>query len=161
MKILTAFQRLLWSYHLGNHCFLNLMFLFQLRQQEKILGSGRDSYVDHVVRSTRLVILVNLLIDCPHVILHMIPNEGIPSVIVHMIFFHHLTLDPIIFVASNPSYRLAMLKLLHRSLPQIFQRILPQPPKPSATHRDSLEIQATHKNTSIAEWVQYLLLKPR
>lgn len=129
----------------------SIIMIICLRQQEQILGSVGDSSVDHVVRSTSLVILVNLLIDCPHVIIHMIPDDGVPSVLIHMIFFHHLMFDPIIFIFSNPTYRWAVLRLLQQRLPKVCRRVLPQPPNPLVIHGDSLEMQPTHKSTSVAE----------
>ncbi|KAK8404165.1 hypothetical protein O3P69_000319 [Scylla paramamosain] len=129
----------------------SLSMIKRLLQQRKVTGSAVESSLDHVIHATTLVIFVLLAMDFPHIVLHMFPGEGLPSVIIHMIFFHHLTAVPIIFVGYNPSHRRAVLRILHRHLPPVCRRVLPQPPCASVVYCDSVEMRATHKFTTTAE----------
>ncbi|KAG0730424.1 hypothetical protein GWK47_028288 [Chionoecetes opilio] len=134
----------------------SVIIIVRLRRQEQVMASGSDPFVTKVVRSTSLVILVNLVMDCPHLVMHLLQDVNIPSVIIHMIFFHHLTINPVIFVATNSVYRQDALALLHRLL-QVCHRLLHRlsqvchqflPRSSTSNQLDSLEINETHKNTT-------------
>ncbi|MPC13512.1 hypothetical protein E2C01_006250 [Portunus trituberculatus] len=124
---------------------------FPLLQQKQVFGNVATSSLDYVVRSTTLIILVLLVMDLPHIVLHTSQNKGPPSVIIHIIFEYHLIVVPIIFVTYNPSHRGAMLRLLHRCLPPVCRQVLPPPPSPSVAKCDSVEMRASHKFTTIAQ----------
>ncbi|XP_045119082.1 P2Y purinoceptor 8-like [Portunus trituberculatus] len=129
----------------------SIVIVRRLLQQKQVFGNVATSSLDYVVRSTTLIILVLLVMDLPHIVLHTSQNKGPPSVIIHIIFEYHLIVVPIIFVTYNPSHRGAMLRLLHRCLPPVCRQVLPPPPSPSVAKCDTVEMRASHKFTTIAQ----------
>ena len=113
-----------------------------------MFGNKCASSLDYVVRSTTLIILVLLVMDFPHIVLHIFPEKELPSVIIHMVFMHYLNVVPIIFVAYNPYHRRAVLRLLHRCLPPAIRRVLPKPTTASVVVNDTVEMNATCKFSS-------------
>ncbi|KAK7079175.1 hypothetical protein SK128_001479 [Halocaridina rubra] len=73
--------------------------------------------MDHVASTIRIVILTNLLLDAPHIVVHLLQDVELASIITHMVFFCHIVLDPIIFVTMNQNYRQILGKKILKCIP--------------------------------------------
>ena len=67
--------------------------------------SKSSSIIENLSYTIRLLILVNILLDLPHTLSHLLKVSQIPSLFIHCIFYSHLTFDPLIFVGMNVYYR--------------------------------------------------------
>lgn len=87
------------------------LMMYTMIRQKQAMGAHKDknaTTMDHVAYTIRLVILVNLLLDVPHTLAHLLRVSQVPSLIIHSIFYMHLALDPFIFVGMNVHYRKAL-----------------------------------------------------
>ncbi|XP_068236562.1 uncharacterized protein [Palaemon carinicauda] len=87
------------------------LMMYTMIRQKQTMGIRNDkntTTMDHVAYTIRLVILVNLLLDVPHTLAHLMRVSQVPSLIIHSIFYMHLALDPFIFVGMNAHYRKAL-----------------------------------------------------
>nr|XP_053656275.1 uncharacterized protein LOC128705054 [Cherax quadricarinatus] len=91
-------------------------------QKKKSLGNQ-----DHVIVTINVVVLTNLLLDGPHMMVHLVAKRGIPSFIIHMVFYLHLVIDPVVFVGLNKHYQKALLCCLHTCLLSTFSTCFGNP----------------------------------
>lgn len=98
-----------------------LVMMFTLTFQKKKELKASRSKTEQLSYAIRVLILVNILLDAPHVIIHLVtlPRGHLSIVIIHMIFNLHLLVDSLIFIGLNPSYRRALMQLFKRCLPQV------------------------------------------
>lgn len=87
-------------------------------------AEARDPGWDQISLSLCVLILMNLLLDVPHITMHLMGvNWTEPSfVIVHAIYRLHFALDPVVFVGLNQRYRQ---KALQRAFSLVPGRRLP------------------------------------
>ena len=64
-----------------------------------------STIMENVAYAIRLLILINIFLDLPHTISHLLKISHIPSLFIHSIFYSHLIFDPLIFVGMNAYYR--------------------------------------------------------
>ena len=86
------------------------MMYTMLQHKISLFGASNNkndssTMMDHVAYTIRLLILVNILLDLPHTLIHLLKVPQVPSLIIHSIFYSHLTFDPVIFVVMNSQYR--------------------------------------------------------
>ncbi|XP_047469939.1 uncharacterized protein LOC125025771 isoform X2 [Penaeus chinensis] len=93
--------------------FLNQMMVRRHKAKE---SSGlRPSYNDQVNVAVGALILTNLLLDGPHIIVHIlgISSRALAFILIHVVYRLHLALDSFIFIGLNLHYRR---KVLRRAL---------------------------------------------
>ena len=99
--------------------------LFQVRRNRQRLavipdsGAAGTHVMDQATRAMLAVFLSNLALSLPHSIYHILPNDYhvFNYVIMHIVFFTHLFVDPLAFVCSNLHHRQRILHAL-KSCPQ-------------------------------------------
>ncbi|XP_047469362.1 uncharacterized protein LOC125025411 [Penaeus chinensis] len=81
---------------------------------------------DQIAKSVSILILMNLLLDVPHLTVHLTytSSKAVSFIVVHMIYRLRFVFDPFLFVWLNVRYRQRVLryvysKLLHRELADI------------------------------------------
>ncbi|XP_063587610.1 uncharacterized protein LOC134764866 isoform X2 [Penaeus indicus] len=90
--------------------FLKQMMVRRYKAKE---SSGlRPSYNDQVNVAVGAVILTNLLLDGPHIIVHIlgIPSTDLAFILIHVVYRLHTALDPFIFIGLNLHYRRQVLR---------------------------------------------------
>ena len=112
----------LYLIHAINHLFptfvsfiaYSLMMYTMIKKKMMFFGRAKTrtskslhstTVMENVAYTIRLLILVNILLDLPHTLSHLLKVSQIPSLIIHSIFYSHLTFDPLIFVGMNIHYR--------------------------------------------------------
>ncbi|XP_042875810.1 uncharacterized protein LOC122255648 [Penaeus japonicus] len=73
----------------------------------------RPSMREQVYFAVGVLIVINLLLDGPHIILHLmgIPSKDLAFIVIHVVYRLHFALDPIIFIGLNAQYRRKVLLL--------------------------------------------------
>lgn len=100
------------------HCLIENYFFLQMmvRRRKAEQNSGlRPSCNDQVNLAVGALILTNLLLDGPHIIVHIlaIPSKDLAFILIHVVYRLHIALDPFIFIGLNLHYRR---KILRRGL---------------------------------------------
>ncbi|XP_037799592.1 uncharacterized protein LOC119594612 [Penaeus monodon] len=75
-------------------------------------GSLRTSHRKQVSFGLGILILTNLLLDVPHIAMHLsgVDSKSLPFILIHVIYRLHYALDPFIFVGLNAPYRQRVLR---------------------------------------------------
>ena len=121
--------QVLYLIHAINHLFptfvsfiaYSLMMYTMIKKKMMFFGRASaatgttTTIMENVAYTIRLLILVNILLDLPHTLSHLLKVSQMPSLIIHCIFYSHLTFDPLIFVGMNIHYRNLIGSLLRRS----------------------------------------------
>lgn len=73
---------------------------------------------DQVVKSVSILILMNLLLDVPHVANHLTKasSTDLSYILIHVIYRLHFALDPFIFVGLNAHFRQQVLRYVSSKL---------------------------------------------
>lgn len=93
-----------------------LIIVMMVRRRKAEQNSGlRPSCNDQVNLAVGALILTNLLLDGPHIIVHIlaIPSKDLAFILIHVVYRLHIALDPFIFISLNLHYRR---KILRRGL---------------------------------------------
>ncbi|XP_047469937.1 uncharacterized protein LOC125025771 isoform X1 [Penaeus chinensis] len=93
-----------------------LIVVMMVRRHKAKESSGlRPSYNDQVNVAVGALILTNLLLDGPHIIVHIlgISSRALAFILIHVVYRLHLALDSFIFIGLNLHYRR---KVLRRAL---------------------------------------------
>ncbi|XP_053646230.2 uncharacterized protein [Cherax quadricarinatus] len=144
----SVLHKMVFTWYSVNYCltfmatlFAYLFMIATIILQEKKLSVDQRSAttMDHVYFSIHVVILTNLVLDGPHVIVHLLSNQRLASIITHMIFFLHLIIDPMVFVGFNLHYRRAVLHRMYKCLPVAISSKL----RPLEPNDDTLRMQDT------------------
>lgn len=93
---------------------------------------------EHVSFTIRVVLFANLLLDGPHIAIHLLEDKYIALPIMHTVFNSHLIIEPLLFVGLNPHYRRAVLHLTMPCLPHCGQ---PTTPSTTAVSTDLVGTQ--------------------
>lgn len=74
---------------------------------------GRPSMREQVSFAVGILIVTNLLLDLPHIIVHLlgIPSWDLSFILIHVIYRLHFAFDPFIFIGANLHYRRKVLLL--------------------------------------------------
>ncbi|KAK7066852.1 hypothetical protein SK128_002046 [Halocaridina rubra] len=80
------------------------MIYTMIRRKQLLVECDNSNAKDHITHTVTVLLLVNLLLDVPHVISHTLESTGIPSLAIHILFHSHVVIDPVIFVGMNPHY---------------------------------------------------------
>ncbi|XP_063600080.1 uncharacterized protein LOC134776296 [Penaeus indicus] len=75
-------------------------------------GSLRTSHRNQVSFGLGVLILTNLLLDLPHIAMHVsgVDSKSLPFILIHVIYRLHYALDSLIFVGMNAPYRQKVLR---------------------------------------------------
>lgn len=109
----STIVKVIYLFHAANHLLptfvslaaYSLMMHTMWRHKLKFGTANKSSTMEQVAFTIRSLIFVNLLLDLPHTLAHIIKVSQVPSLIIHCIFYCHLAFDPLIFVALNAHYR--------------------------------------------------------
>ncbi|XP_047486286.1 uncharacterized protein LOC125037271 isoform X2 [Penaeus chinensis] len=72
----------------------------------------RNSHRNQVSFGLGILILTNLLLDVPHIMMHLsgVDSMSLPFILIHVIYRLHYALDPFLFVGMNAPYRQKVLR---------------------------------------------------
>ncbi|XP_042860064.1 uncharacterized protein LOC122245951 [Penaeus japonicus] len=110
---------------LASYC--TVIILMASRRWASGSGEARPGRWDQVSLSLSVLILMNLLLDVPHITMHLLHagGEKLRFLTVHAIYRLHFALQPIVFVGLNARYRQKALKAVLALVPG---RRVPPPP---------------------------------
>ncbi|XP_045620733.2 uncharacterized protein [Procambarus clarkii] len=94
-----------------------LLIVAIVRREKRAGERTTDATMDHVSFTIQVILLANLLLDGPHVIVHLLEGQRLANIIIHMIFNLHLVIDPAVFVGLNVHYRSAVLHRIKTCVP--------------------------------------------
>ncbi|XP_045118287.1 uncharacterized protein LOC123508581 isoform X2 [Portunus trituberculatus] len=77
--------------------------------------------MDQATRAMLAVFISNLLFGLPHSIYHILsyPGHVVPYVSIHIVFYSHLFIDPLVFVCFNLHHRQRLLQALKSCLQRV------------------------------------------
>ncbi|XP_045118285.1 G-protein coupled receptor 35-like [Portunus trituberculatus] len=101
--------------------------------------------MDQATRAMLAVFISNLLLGLPHSIYHILPVDFsiIPYVIVHIIFYAHLIVDPLAFLCSNHHHRQRLLQAVTSCL-----NVIPCRSRPPSHATSTLPLHITPQTSS-------------
>lgn len=85
----------------------------KLRRQKAEQSSGmRSTWNEQVNFAVGVLILTNLLLDVPHITVHLLDesSKDLSFILIHVVYRLHLALDPFIFIGLNSHYRRKILR---------------------------------------------------
>ncbi|XP_063840171.1 uncharacterized protein LOC135088990 isoform X2 [Scylla paramamosain] len=99
-------------------------FLAPIRRNQHRLATTPETaatgqVMDQATRAMLAVFISNLLLGLPHSIYHLLPrydNQALSYVTMHIVFFTHLFVDPLVFVCFNLHHRQRVLQALKSCL---------------------------------------------
>ena len=147
-----------------SHDALNLhQFLFskdvtkssQVRRNQHRLAATPDTaatvqVMDQATRAILAVFISNMLLGLPHSIYHLLPrndNSALSYIPMHIIFFTHLFVDPLVFVCFNLHHRQRVLQAFKTCLQCVTCK---QFTLPRAT--STLPLYLTSSSSSSSSW---------
>ncbi|XP_045118286.1 rhodopsin-like isoform X1 [Portunus trituberculatus] len=105
-------------------CYSSMIFV--IRRNKCRLAATPDTaetgqVMDQATRAMLAVFISNLLFGLPHSIYHILsyPGHVVPYVSIHIVFYSHLFIDPLVFVCFNLHHRQRLLQALKSCLQRV------------------------------------------
>ncbi|XP_045118185.1 uncharacterized protein LOC123508515 [Portunus trituberculatus] len=136
-------------------CYLSM--LLAVRRNQHRLAATPDTaatskVMDQATRAMLAVFISNLLLGLPHSIYHLLPrydNQVFSYVTMHIIFFTHLFVDPLVFVFFNIQHRQRVLQALKMCMQCVTCRQLSA--LPHATSTLPLHLTSSSSSSSLQQ----------
>lgn len=76
------------------------------------------NHQDHIAMSVSILILMNILLDVPHLAVHLlgVHSEDVSFTVVHMIYHLRFVFDSFLFVGLNVNYRQKVIRYVSSRL---------------------------------------------